>query len=228
MTLPYASSLTEQFDLLRARLDAGMPRCGWKVGINVPEVQRKLGLSRALVGWLDGDRVFSSGSAIAIPPGSKIHVEPELCLRMAAPAHANTDRASASAAVDAIAPALELVDYSKPAATLDDIVRGSMFHSACVLGEWKPSQARLDIADRVSLRVGALESEPARADLVPTDLADLVLLVAALLDESGQQLLPGDLILSGSFTARPLPLRAGQTATAELGPFGPVSCAGTE
>lgn len=227
MSVSYARSLTEQLDLLRTRLDAGMPRRGWKVGINVPEVQRKLGLSSALVGWLDGDRVFPSGSAIAIPPGSKIYVEPELCLRMAAPVHAETDRASASAAVDAIAPALELVDYSKPAATLDDIVRGSMFHSACVLGDWRSPDARLDISAFVSLRVGSLQSEPARSDLVPGDLADLVILVAALLAEGSQQLLPGDLILSGSFTAKALPLRAGETATAELGPFGLVSCTAT-
>lgn len=228
MSTHHARGFTEQLDLLRLRLDAGMPRRGWKVGINVPEVQRKLGLSRALVGWLDGDRVFRSGSAIPIPTGSKIHVEPELCLRMAAPVRPDTDRALASAAVDAIAPALELVDYSKPAATLDDIVRGSMFHSACVLGEWKSPQARLDIAGRVSLRVGSLQSEPARSDLVPEDLADLVALVAALLADGGQELLPGDLILSGSFTAKAVPLRVGETAIAELGAFGLVSCTGAE
>jgi 2-keto-4-pentenoate hydratase len=228
MSTHYARGFTEQLDLLRLRLDAGMPRRGWKVGINVPEVQRKLGLSRALVGWLDGDRVCPSGSTISIPPGGTIHVEPELCLRMAAPVHVDTDRASASAAVDAIAPALELVDYCKPAATLDDIVRGSMFHSACVLGDWRPSQRRLDIAHRVSLRVGTLQSEPARPDLVPADLADVVLLVAALLEEGGQQLLPGDFILSGSFTAKALPLRVGETATAELGALGLVSCTGAE
>jgi 2-oxo-3-hexenedioate decarboxylase len=227
MSVSYARSLTEQLDLLRTRLDAGMPRRGWKVGINVPEVQRKLGLSHALVGWLDGDRIFPSGSVISIPTTSKIHVEPELCLRMAAAVHADTDRASAGAAVDAIAPALELVDYSKAASNLDDVVRCSMFHSACVLGEWQRPRDRIDIAGRVSLRVGSLQSEPARSDLVPGELADLVLFVVASLAEGGQQLHPGDLILSGSFTAKALPLRAGETATADLGAFGLVSCTGT-
>jgi 2-oxo-3-hexenedioate decarboxylase len=228
MNAPYARGLAEQFDLLRARLDAGMPRRGWKVGINVPEVQRKLGLSHSVVGWLDGDRTFASGSVITLPPGGRIHVEPELCLRMAAPVDANSDRVAARAAVDAIAPALELVDYSKPAASLDDVVRGAMFHSACVVGDWKPPQTRLDIADRVSLRVGSLQSEPARSDLVPEDIGDLVLLVTTLLAEGGQRLLPGDLILSGSFMAKALPLRVGETAAAELGEFGHVSCTGAE
>jgi 2-keto-4-pentenoate hydratase len=226
MSTPYADAFAEQLALLRVRLDAGMPRLGWKVGINVPEVQRKLGLPHALAGWLDGDRAFQSGAAVSISPDSKVHVEPELCLRIAAPVSATTDRAAARAAVDAIAPALEVVDYAKPAANLTDVVRGSMFHSACVLGAWKAPRDRLDIATRVSLRVDSLESEPARADLVPVDLVDLVLFVATLLAEGGQQLLPGDRILSGSFTAKALPLRAGQTASAELGEFGVVRCTG--
>jgi hypothetical protein len=38
MKTPYAAGLAAQIALLRSRLDAGMPRLGWKVGINVPEV----------------------------------------------------------------------------------------------------------------------------------------------------------------------------------------------
>jgi 2-keto-4-pentenoate hydratase len=218
--------MTEQVAAMRARLAAGMPRRGWKVGINVPEVQRKLGLAHALVGWLDGDRILPSGAALAIPANSRLHVEPELCLRLAAPVAHGADHTAARAAVEAIAPALEIVDYAEPAASLTDVVRGSMFHSACVLGEWRapPSQGGLAIASRVRLRVGARESEPARDDLVPRDAAELVLLVASVLAEAGERLLAGDLILSGSFTARALPLGPGQTAVAELGDFGRVTC----
>jgi 2-keto-4-pentenoate hydratase len=226
MSTSYADGFAQQLALLRVRLDAGMPRLGWKVGINVPEVQRRLGLAHSVVGWLDGHRAFLSGATVIISPESRVHVEPELCLRVGASVSATADRAAALAAVDAIAPALELVDYAKPATNLTDVVRGSMFHSGCVLGDWRTPRDRLDIASGVSLHVDSLASEPARSDLVPDDLADLVLLVATLLAEGGQELLPGDRILSGSFTAKALPLRAGQIATAELGDFGFVSCAG--
>jgi 2-keto-4-pentenoate hydratase len=60
--------------------------------------------------------------------------------------------------------------------------------------------------------------------LVPSHLGDLVLLVVKLLEEAGQELLPGDHILSGSFTAKALPLRAAQAAEATLGDFGVVRC----
>jgi 2-keto-4-pentenoate hydratase len=225
MKTPYAAGLAEQIALLRSRLDAGMPRLGWKVGINVPEVQRKVGLAHALVGWLDGDRLFQSGAAVPLPRGGKIHVEPELCLRIAKSVSSTTDREAARGAVDAIAPALELVDYARPASSLADVVRGCMFHYATVLGAWQPPRDDLNIASGVFLRVDSLQSDAARADLVPTQLADLVLLVAKRLAEADQQLLPGDHIISGSFTATAIPLVVGQTADATLGDFGVVRCA---
>jgi 2-keto-4-pentenoate hydratase len=221
----YADAFAEQIALLRARMNASMPRLGWKVGINVPEVQRKLGLEHSLVGWLDADRLFSSGATVAIPTGGNLHVEPELCLRMVKPVTSLADREAAVAAVGAIAPALELVDYARPASGLDDVVRGSMFHFACTLGDWQPPRASLDIASSVSLRVDGVASAPARSDLVPAHLADLVLFVAKLLSEAGEQIVAGDHILSGSFTAKAVALRAGQSAEATLGEFGTVRCA---
>jgi 2-keto-4-pentenoate hydratase len=226
MTTPYAAGFAAQLDAMRARLAAGMPRRGWKVGINVPEIQATLGLEHSLVGWLDGDKVLRSGAKLPIPPGSLFHVEPELCLRLEESVDAGVDLATARAAVDAVAPAIEIVDYAKPAKTLTDIVQHSMFHSACVLGDWRPvpPHGRIDIAHGARLRVGLRESEPARADLVPVDVGEIVLLVASVLDEHGERLLAGDLILSGSFTARALPLSASQTAVATLGELGVVRC----
>jgi 2-keto-4-pentenoate hydratase len=226
MTKPYSAALAAQLDMLRARIAAGMPRRGWKVGINVPEVQTALGIPHALVGWLDGDRVSTSGSTFPATPGSRLHVEPELCLRLAAPVAASADKAEARAAIEAIAPALEIVDYAKPATGLNDIVQHSMFHAGWVLGAWQPVklQDATDIAGEVRLRVGAREAEPARSDLVPLDLAEIVLLVARALAEFGEGIVAGDVILSGSFTARALPMNPGETAIAALGPFGTVSC----
>lgn len=222
----YASALASQVAAMHARLAGGMPRRGWKVGINVPEIQGQLGLEHSLVGWLDGDRILPNGAMISLPPGSLYHVEPELCLRLANAVDIDADLTTARAAVDSIAAALEIVDYAKPAKSLADIIRHSMFHAACVLGEWHavPRQGTIDIADQVRLQVGARQSEAARSDLVPKDVGQIVVLVARVLAGSGERLLAGDMILSGSFTAKALPLEAGQTAIAALGTFGSVHC----
>ena len=201
-----------------------MPRLGWKIGINVPEVQRKLGLAGPLVGWLDGERCYASGAVIAVPDTAKLHVEPELCVRIARRVAPGSDRAAALAAVDAIAPALELVDYAKPASDLAGVVRNCMFHHGTVLGAWQAPRADIGIAAQVRAAVDDAPAGPARADLVPAQVADLVLLVSQLLAAGAEQLEPGDHILSGCFLSQALPLRAGQTASATLGDFGEVSC----
>jgi 2-oxo-3-hexenedioate decarboxylase len=225
MTALYQTAFAEQVAAFHARVKAGMPRAGWKVGLNVPEVQRKLGLSHALVGWLDGDQVLATGARVSATTGAKLHVEPELCIRMANAVDATcVDPAAAFAAVGGIAPALELVDYAKPVAGLDDVVRCSMFHHATIVGAWQAPRRTIDIAAAVTLQVDEQRSEPARSDLVPSDLGELVLQVNKLLAQVGEQLLPSDLILSGSFTAKAVPVRAGQSARAVLGDFGAVTC----
>jgi 2-oxo-3-hexenedioate decarboxylase len=219
-------AFAEQLQLLDARLAAGMPRLGWKIGINVPDVQKKLGLSHALIGWLDGARCYASGASVQVPASAKLHVEVELCVRLSRAVDAHADRSTALAAVDAIAPALELVDYALPASDLAGVVRNSMFHFGCVLGSWQSPRANLDIARDVTLHVDGTQAEAARAELVPQQLADLVAFVAQQLAAAGQTLQAGDHILSGCFVTKALPFRAGQTAEARLGDFGIVRCSG--
>jgi 2-oxo-3-hexenedioate decarboxylase len=221
-------AIAEQLQLLDARLAAGMPRLGWKVGINVPEVQKQLGLTHALIGWLDGARCFASGDSLPLPASAKVHAEVELCVRVARAVDANADRAAAFAAVDAVAPALELVDYAIPAQDLAGVVRCSMFHHATVLGSWQLPRAQIAIASEVTLRVDAVHAAAARAELVPQHLGELVLFVAQQLAASGRQLEAGDHILSGCYVAKALAFRAGQTAAAQLGEYGSVSCRATQ
>lgn len=222
----YAAAMSEQLRVWRARLAQGMPRRGFKVGINVPEVQARLGLSHALVGWLDGERVFDDGAQLDAAPGTSFHAEPELCLRLSRAVAADADAERARAAIDAVAPALEIVDYAKPMGSLAEIVAHSMFHHAIVLGAFValPASGSLAIAQAVTFRAGEQASEPARADLVPASAGELVRSVAARLAECGEALVAGDLIMSGSFCARALPLRPGDEAWAVLGEFGQVRC----
>lgn len=222
-----SDAMTEQLQRLDARIAAGMPRLGWKVGINVPEVQQQLGLTHALVGWLDGARCYASGDAVPLSAAAKVHAEVELCVRMASAVEAHADHSAALAAVDAVAPAIELVDYALRAQSLADVIHSSMFHHGTVLGSWQLPRADIAIAANVTLRVADAHAAPARAELVPLQLGELVMFVSQQLAAAGRQLQAGDLILSGCFVAKALPLRPGQAAEAHLGDFGSVSCHAT-
>jgi 2-keto-4-pentenoate hydratase len=75
--------MARQLERFRAALASGMPRRGWKIGINVPEVLRRLDLTHPGVGWIDGRRVFADGVELAARADARLHAEPELALAIA-------------------------------------------------------------------------------------------------------------------------------------------------
>jgi 2-keto-4-pentenoate hydratase len=203
---------------------AGMPRCGWKVGINVPEIQSRLGLDHPLVGWLDGRKRVASGARLEAGPGAKWHVEPELAIRIASAVDPALGPDAARACVADIAPALEIVDYSYPAGDLETIIEHSMFHAGCVVGDSRPVGAASELGARWPvLRVAGQQGPRPRSDLVPAEIGSLIHFVAELLSQFGEGLETGDLVLSGSFTERAVALAPHSKAQADFGPLGVVS-----
>jgi 2-oxo-3-hexenedioate decarboxylase len=99
---------------LKRRLASGVPRLGWKVGFNDAAVQRKLGVDGFLVAALDGARPVSTGGTCTVPPGSQPCVEAEVAVRMARGLGGNETPEQALAAIAALAPAIEVVDYARP------------------------------------------------------------------------------------------------------------------
>lgn len=220
----FRDGMERQLRALDVALAQGMPRRGWKVGINVPEVQARLQLSHSGVGWIDGRRVLASGSRLEAADGSRLHVEPELALRIGVALDAAASLDACRSAIAAVHPALEIVDYALATRGLPDVIAHSMFHHAAVLG----APAELDAETQLgahwpALRVGGRGVGHARADLVPGDLGQLVQFVAAYLGAFGHSLVAGDLILSGSYFAEAAPVTHGAAIVAEFGKLGTVA-----
>jgi 2-keto-4-pentenoate hydratase len=213
-----------QLARFREALADGMPRRGWKIGINVPEMLRLLDLPHPGVGWLDGLRVFSAGTELKRPPDARLRVEPEVALSLSKVVPPGCSAETARECIATVHPALEIVNYARPSSGLDDVVAHCMFHDATILGPPASLEAAHDLgAELPILRVGSQFSDPPRRDLVPADLGQLVVFVAGYLAAFGQSLEPDDLLLSGSYTAKALAIEAGEEAVAEFGPLGIVS-----
>jgi 2-keto-4-pentenoate hydratase len=220
----YAHGMELQLAGLAAARAGGMPRRGWKIGINVPEVLDHLSLPHPGLGWIDGNRVLDSGSTLDAPPSSRLHVEPEIAICLSGRVAEGSSAASARSRIAAVRPALEIVDYAKAGSGLTDIVSHSMFHEATVLGDPVAiTEAReLGIA-WPRLHVSGQKPARPRSDLVPSDLGELVAFAADFLAAFGQSLEEGDLLLSGAYLPRAVALSAGDSAVAEYGPMGSVS-----
>lgn len=220
----FKPGMESQLERFRDARAAGMPRRGWKIAINVPEVLRHLDLPHSGVGWLDGNHVLSSGESFVSPPDAKLLVEPEVAIHIASNVPRGSNLNEARACIGGLSPALEIVNYANPGSDFDDVVATCMFHSASVLGERRSTEVAEDLGEIWPvLRVGPTQAEMPRRDLVPADLAELVVFVSEFLAEFGEGLEAGDLILSGSYTAKALPIAPGEEAIAEHGPLGSVS-----
>jgi 2-oxo-hept-3-ene-1,7-dioate hydratase len=220
----FAAGMELQLQRLAAARADGMPRRGWKIGINVPEILEQLSLPHPGLGWLDGHQILPSGSTFEAPPDSQLRVEPEVAIQLSSPVAEGSSAASARSRIAAVHPALELVDYSKPKSGLTDVVSHSMFHAATILGDPVPVAELHELGSTwPQLSIAGQEAEPPRSDLVPSDLGELVAFAADFLAAFGQSLAEGDLLLSGAYLARAPGISAGDCAVAEFGKAGAVS-----
>jgi 2-keto-4-pentenoate hydratase len=215
--------MSVQLERWREALRAGAGRAGWKIGFNDPTVQQRFGLETPVVGYLTADRIVGNGGAHVPPRESKLGIEAEVAVTIRRTLGPSPSALEVEGAIGAVAAALELVDYSRPAADLDQILAGDVFHEAVVFGaEAGPLAPDLPARLAVRLAVNGVETEGIVAALVPRSFVDLVLLVAHVLGAHGETLVAGDRIITGSLV-QPVRVGAGDSIEAEIDPLGSVS-----
>jgi 2-keto-4-pentenoate hydratase len=213
------AALREQLASWRAALDAGAERVGWKIGLNVPEVQARLGLHEPVIGHLTSATRLPDGGTYAAGDPVALRAEPEVAVRVGADVPAAADADTARAAIAALAPAIELVDVGRPPGGVEGIVAGNVFHRAFAIGPERPAVPH--DAARAVLRANGAETEAAD---VPGDFADVVGVVARHLEAAGEALRAGDVIIAGSLTPQ-VPVGAGDRLELDAGTLGAVAVA---
>ena len=193
------AALEPLFERWRAELAAGAQRVGWKIGLNIPEVQQHFGLREPVIGYLTSNTRVENGGTYASEPDAELRAEAEIALYLDRDVPADADAATARGAIAGLAAAIELVDVARPPGELEGILLRNVFHRGFVLGPRGPilptelSEARLLIDDELTV--------PAP---IPGDFSDVVLVVARLLGALGERLQAGDWIISGAVVHLPV------------------------
>ena len=200
----------------RAALAQGAERIGWKIGLNIPEVQKQLGIEEPVIGFLTSRTVIADDGEYAAGGAGALRAEPEVALQLGAAVAPDADADEAREAIAGLAPAIELVDVERPPTTVEEIVAGNVFHRAVVFGPSRPAMPAEGM--RGTLKVDGEEREAADA---PDDFADVVRLTARLLGTAGERLKEGDRIIAGSLTPQ-VPLGPGNQVAVEIGGLGSV------
>ena len=196
-----------QIRRFRDAITNGMPRLGWKIGVNDEKMLERLGLAAPLVGWLDGARVLRGGDVYMVPPGARVALEAEVAVRV-----------GGGGAPAAVAPAFELVDYRRPGDTVREVIEENIFHDALVLGRETLAVPVADGEWPTVLRNGI---EVARRDpsLLVLQPGKMIKHVASVVARYNEHLETGDWLILGSLV-QPIPVHAGDRIEADFGPLG--------
>jgi len=195
-----------QLALRRQILDGGATPLGWKVAFNIPAVQELLGIDRPLAGFLTTAGLAEDGGTWRTG-GEPLVAEPEVAVEI------GPDGRS----IAALLPALEISDPPDLALSVDAMLAANVFHRAVAFGPrveaGAPGPARFVVNGKLRAEVDA---EGTGAHLAP-----MVDVIAGRLEEAGEELRPGDRIITGVI-APPTPVEQGDRVRLELAALGAV------
>ena len=184
------------------RLLRGEQRVGIKMGFTSRAKMIQMGIDDLIWGRLTDAMRVEEGGAIDLAGYVHPRVEPEIAFLLGRDLGCVVSPAEALAAVEAIAPALEIIDsrYKAFRFSLADVVADNASSSGFVLGPWSPPSVDLSNLRMIlefDLRPVEIGSS---AEILGDPLRSLVA-AARLTADAGEPLRAGDIVMAGGATA---------------------------
>lgn len=185
-------------------ITAGHARAGVKLGFTSAEKMRQMGVDTPIIGTVLTNWQHVDGESVNVAPLIHPRIEPEVAFRLAHDVAPGSSPAHLISAIDAVAPALEIIDsrFDGFSFTLPSVVADNTSAARFAVGAWLPFAGghgvgnlavRLIVGDRVSAigSTAAILGHPLRA----------LGLLAVGATRHGFALRGGDVILAGAATA---------------------------
>lgn len=191
--------MATQMELLRTARAEGAEQAGWKAGLGTTTWQATLGTDAALVGFLLDRTRIADGAVVPVGTWSDARAEAEIAFRFDREVAGDASPEEVMAAVDAIGPAIELVDIHPAPEDPASALAGNLYHRAWLIGDLVPMDA--DVLDGYVGRVTAMGEALDPVDDVQsaTGAADGVLTeIARIAARHGRGVRAGDLVLLGA------------------------------
>ncbi|MCB1336331.1 MAG: fumarylacetoacetate hydrolase family protein [Maritimibacter sp.] len=208
---------------LARRYARGERRIGVKMGLTSRAKMAQVGVDDVTWGRLtDAMRVEDGGK---IGRAAYVHprVEPEIAFLMKAPLAGAVSAMEALAAVEAVAPALEIIDsrYRDFKFDLGDVIADNSSSSGFVIGP--PSAPGTDIANLgIVLTVDGRVAETGSSAAILGHPLRALVAAARMVAQAGEELRPGDIVLAGAATAA-VPVAPGQRIELQVQTLGTVA-----
>ncbi len=198
-------SLGEAYEIqsasIKRRVERGERRVGVKMGFTSRAKMVQMGLSDVIWGRLTADMQIEEGTAIDFSRFVHPRVEPEIAFVLKHSLEGDVTGPQALAAVEAIAPALEIIDsrYKDFKFTLPEVIADNASSSGFVIGAWR--DPKIDFANLgLTLNIdGRVVQVGSTAALLGHPLRSLVA-AARLSAQAGEPLQAGWIVMAGGAT----------------------------
>jgi 2-oxo-3-hexenedioate decarboxylase len=220
-------SLADAYEIQRAsiqlRVARGERRVGVKMGFTSRAKMVQMGLSDVIWGRLSSGMQIEEGTAIDFARFVHPRVEPEIAFVLKRPLTGDVSAPEALAAVEAIAPALEIIDsrYQDFKFTLPEVIADNASSSGFVVGPWCSPQidfGNLGLTLNIDGRPVQIGSTAA---LLGHPLRSLVA-AARLSAQAGEPLQAGWIVMAGGATPAEW-IKPGQHVSVEMERLGSAS-----
>ena len=144
-TLTESQGYEVQTASIQRRLIRGEKRVGVKMGFTSRAKMVQMGIEDMIWGRLTDKMVIEDGGTVSMADYVHPRVEPEIAFLLDRPLAGTVTGAQALAAVQAVAPAMEIIDsrYRNFKFSLADVVADNCSSSGFVVGPWHDSEADL-------------------------------------------------------------------------------------
>jgi len=203
------------------RLARGERQVGVKMGFTSRAKMQQMGVSDLIWGRLTDAMHVAAGTELPFHRFIHPRAEPEIAFRLARPLKGAVSLAEAMAAVDGIAPAIEIIDsrYANFRFSLTDVVADNSSSSAFVTGDWVDPGLLGSAEIAMELLVdGAVVEHGTSAAILGNPWQSLVE-AARLSSVNGPGLAAGWIVLAGAATAA-FALAPGMRVRARAGALG--------
>lgn len=191
-----------QAKLLAAREARGEKLTGVKLGFTSAAKMAQMGVDEVIIGFITNQMAIENGGQMGLDRLVHPRVEPEVAFRVGRDVSAGATADELVAALDAVAPALEVIDsrYRDFRFSLTDVVADNTSAARYAIGEWQPF--RRDIGDlAVSLFADDRIAEMGTTSAILGHPLNVIERIERMLPVVGYPLAAGAIILAGAATA---------------------------
>ena len=208
-----ASDLGSAYAIQAAFVEAMLPvhgrRLGYKIGLTSKRMQQMCSIDHPVAGVVLEKRLLPSGARLKLSSLVRLGLEFEICVRLGrtlAPRKEPYGMADVAEAVDAVAPAFEVIDDRNSPYPLDmlSLVADNAWNEGIVLGPWCTSWPDLAAARGIVELNGKAIDEGHGRDVLGHPFEPLRWL-ANYLSAQGQRLHAGEIVSTGSLVTTRFP-----------------------